>query len=437
MYIAERLSDLDELIQRCRTPQSREYIAEAVSCYRAGAYRATIVNTWIAIVYDMIDKFRELSIAGDSAAKLQIDTFEKHQKQIDEGSEQAIKSALEFERNILNIAKQEMQFFDQQQYIDLSRLREDRHRCAHPSFHRIEDPYKPSAEQARMHLRNAILHVLSQPPIQGRSAIEQVVSLVASKYFPKEIDKAKIQLQGSEFSNPKSSLVKGVVDALLFGFFNDDSPLKFNTNAISGLKASLLLQRELVEKRIETQINKIFWDVPDDKLIGAAFIALEMPEAWNSLNQASKDKIVNFIRVAPVDEALPILRFAIKKTELKDESGDRILELNESELSDGILKYELAEYATRRAIQLYTHVTNWERANFIAEKVILPLIKHFTKDDIEEILKSPRDNGADLPGSRGFRLFIEALMEQEYISRQELNELLDRHSLSQYKVDDA
>lgn len=154
MYSLERLSDLDELVLSCRTDQSKEYISEAVACYRAGAYRAVIVNAWIAIVYDLIDKMKELSASGDGAAKKIIDDFEKHQKQIDEGNEQAIKSSLEFERNILQTAKNEMEFFDQQQLIDLSRLREDRHRCAHPSFHRIDEPYRPSAEQARVHLRS-------------------------------------------------------------------------------------------------------------------------------------------------------------------------------------------------------------------------------------------------------------------------------------------
>lgn len=437
MYTTERLSDLDELVLRCRTVQSRDYIAEAVSCYRAGAYRACIVNVWIAIVYDLIDKIRELSISGDPAAKAIIDEFERHQKQIDEGNDQAIKSALEFERNILNTAKEKMQFFDLQQYIDLTRLREDRHRCAHPSFHRIEDPYKPSAEQARMHLRNAILHVLSQQPVQGKAAIDQVISLVSSKYFPKDTDKAKIQLESSELSNPRPSLVKGVVDSLLFGFFNDDSPLKFNGNTISALKASLLLHRDLVEERIRVQINKIFRDVPDDKLIGAIFIALKIPEAWYSLEQASKDKVTTFIRVAPADEAVPMLRYSISKPELNAVSKERILTLNESELSEGVLKYEFGENAVRRAIQLYTGVRSWDAANSIADKIILPLMKYFTKADIEEIIKSPRETGADLLGSHGFNLFLEELKNQEYITKDEVNELLDKYDLSRYRIQDA
>jgi len=433
MYRSERLTDLDELVLKCRTQQSKEYIAEALACYRAGAYRAVIVNTWIAIVYDLIDKLRELSISGDKGAKKLIDDFENHQKQIDDGNEQAIKAALEFERNILKISKEEMQFFDKQQYIDLERLREDRHRCAHPSFHRIEEPYKPSAEQARMHLRNAILHVLAQQPIQGKAAIDRVLSLVSSSYFPTGVDDAVIQLQGSELKNPKDSLVKGVVDALLFGFFEENSPLKFNSSVLSALKAVILLQRQVAEERIAHQTNKIFRDVSDNELIGAVFIALDIPEAWSALNEASKGKVDSFIKLAPSDNALPIFRHSIKKEELEEVTKSRISKLNEEELSKCINQYELSHHAIDRAIEIYTNVKSWNSANSAYEKLIKPLTKLFTKENIEEIISSPKEKSSDLLGSGGFHSFLESLEEQSSITKKEIDEMLDQHDLSRYK----
>jgi hypothetical protein len=68
----ESFIDLDELIVRCRDKFSRKFIQEAVSCYRAGAYRSCIVATWNAVVFDFLHKLRELELLGDSeAAKLQ------------------------------------------------------------------------------------------------------------------------------------------------------------------------------------------------------------------------------------------------------------------------------------------------------------------------------------------------------------------------------
>jgi hypothetical protein len=55
------LGDLDELVISCRTEEARAYVSEAVACYKAGAFRACIVATWIAVVYDLLAKIRELA----------------------------------------------------------------------------------------------------------------------------------------------------------------------------------------------------------------------------------------------------------------------------------------------------------------------------------------------------------------------------------------
>ena len=69
MQFGERLTDLDKLLLRCRDPQSKVFLAEAIACYRAGAYRAAIISTWIALVFDLISKFKELALTGDVEAQ--------------------------------------------------------------------------------------------------------------------------------------------------------------------------------------------------------------------------------------------------------------------------------------------------------------------------------------------------------------------------------
>lgn len=167
----ESLLDIEVLALRCRSEQSRTYISEAILCYRAGAYRATIVSVWIAVIFDLVDKIRELSLAGEAKAIPIWTRYEKYIQQINDGNTQGIQAALEFERELIHICKNDLQFFDQQQMVDLQRLREDRHRCAHPSFQQIGEPYRPSAEQARLHLTNSVSHVLAQPPVQGKAQL--------------------------------------------------------------------------------------------------------------------------------------------------------------------------------------------------------------------------------------------------------------------------
>lgn len=40
--ISEALSDIEALALKCRSEQSKDYIAEALFCYKSGAYRACI-----------------------------------------------------------------------------------------------------------------------------------------------------------------------------------------------------------------------------------------------------------------------------------------------------------------------------------------------------------------------------------------------------------
>ncbi len=94
------LGDLDELILTCRNEEGRGYIAEAVACYKAGAYRACIVSTWIAVVFDLLSKIRELALSGDAEAQLIVDDLNKWQPLIGKGDMTAIKRSLDLARLI-------------------------------------------------------------------------------------------------------------------------------------------------------------------------------------------------------------------------------------------------------------------------------------------------------------------------------------------------
>src|SRR5262252_3833514 len=60
--------DLDILLTRIRQPKSKAYFLEAVKAYKAGALRSALSSAWVAVVYDLITKYRELQAMGDGAA---------------------------------------------------------------------------------------------------------------------------------------------------------------------------------------------------------------------------------------------------------------------------------------------------------------------------------------------------------------------------------
>jgi hypothetical protein len=113
---------------------------------------------------------------------------------------------------------------DFNEFIDLERLKDDWNRCAHPTFQRIETPYYPTAEQAMYHIKNSVLHVLSQPPVQGKYALENLSKLIESKYFPTNENDAQKQLEESELLRPSLLLLRAFIDYLCFGLFDKTHP---------------------------------------------------------------------------------------------------------------------------------------------------------------------------------------------------------------------
>jgi hypothetical protein len=108
--------DLDILLMRVREPRSKAYFLEAVRAYRAGAPRSAISATWIAVVYDLIAKYRELSVAGDSAATDFIKKWDTATANVD------IKKLLELEGSILSEAANKTQVIGPLALTQLERL---------------------------------------------------------------------------------------------------------------------------------------------------------------------------------------------------------------------------------------------------------------------------------------------------------------------------
>lgn len=421
------LSDLDELILACRTERARAYIQEALIAYRGGAYRAAIVAAWIAVVFDLVDKLRELALAGDAQARQVMTDFDGHLAQLDAGNMQAIGKALEFEREVLTAARDKFQLFDQQQFIDLSRLRDDRNRCAHPTFQR-DGVYHPSAELARTHIRNAIEHALRQPPVQGRSAIDSVIATVASEFFPKKADEARVLLEEGPLGKPTPALVNGVVDRLIWDTFTPGSPLYRKGNPVFALLAVIELHRAQAEPRVASQVRKLGEKIGDEDLPLLALIAARVPEFWNGLTNGQKNRVSLFIQNGPIRHIAVIMRHALKVGDLAETARARLAVMDAEDLAQVVAARPIAE-AVGRAVELYSASQSWAEANMIADRIVLPLFEHLTPDHVRSIIRSPRERKSDIAGSRGLRLLVDAVRQQNLIPKGELDGLLQADHL--------
>lgn len=210
---------LEELVLRCRDKRAQNFIQEAVVCYKNGAYRSAIVATWIAVVFDIIHKLNELDMTGDKNAKVHINNFE----QIVNGGESKLKEALEFERDILSIAKKEFELLTPNELQDLVRLQQDRNRCAHPSMQAIDTVYIPTAELARTHIRNAVEILLSREPVQGQAAFDRICAEIKSEYFPTTKEEAVLHFKSGPLIRARESLIRKLIVGLTKAGIYDDN----------------------------------------------------------------------------------------------------------------------------------------------------------------------------------------------------------------------
>jgi hypothetical protein len=428
----ERLADLDELTLRCRTDLSKSYLAESVAAYRAGAYRASIVAAWVAVVFDFIDKIRELSLTGSAVAKQLLDEFERFQSHLDKGDKTVLDAALKFERGILETARDKLELIDYQQFVDLDRLREDRNRCAHPTYQRIEIPYRPSPELVRTHIHNAVAHVLSQRPLQGKAALDELMGLVRSEFFPTDQEKAKVQLLASALARPSEALFRSFLDSLVYGFFGTDKGFRLKRTTMTALQACLEIDRGRSEARIPNQLDKIARTIEDKDFVAFVALAAHLSGVWPLLEVSTREKVANFAAKAEPKDLIRVLPYLARNSDLGPAVLKRVAGFNPDDLSGAIERWPEREL-TSPAVEAFCKAGSWPVANAIYQNSIRPLLTKLSSIQVEKIIRSSKEAGNDLLGSNGFASFVEAAYEHQLMGQKTLDALLDSLDLEKYK----
>jgi hypothetical protein len=412
------LGDLDELVLSCQNDDGRKYIAEAVACYKAGAYRACIVSAWIAVVYDLLAKIRELALSGDKAAQVTVDNLNRWQPGISSGDQGAIKNSLELERAIVNIANDQFGFFEGMQLTDLERLHADRNRCAHPTYQGTEQPYAPSAELARAHLVHAVRHVLSQAPVQGKAAAAQIIRIVESSFFPTEVEKAKVQFKSVGLDRARESLIRAIVDQLVIGYLEGMPPLKGRDQTACAIRAIAEMHPEICEPRIRRALNSIGRRVADAELVFFIGLQKSYSQMWSLLEVDNRARLSEVVRQCTDDHAQHVIPICVEIPELQDVCRERVSRLGYKQLGFAAQqsKHPIIVKAT---VDLYCSSKSFDSAN-ANYYALEPVLSVLTEVETRRILTATTNEGADLNGAFSFNAFCRFIYENHIIPRAEL-----------------
>lgn len=416
----DRMADLDELVLSCRDLKAREYVAEAVACYHAGAFRSCIVSTWLAVSFDFFDKIAELASLGDTEAEHLHSQF-KNLKQNND-----IHGFLNFERQIPAQCVK-LQMLSPTEEIDMDRLLKDRDRCAHPSINVFDEPFRPTAEQARTHLRNSIEHMLSQPSVKGRAAMEALVKHISTSFFPEDRERIIAYLEQSPLVRPRPTLVKDFVYFLLERLFvNSNEPTSLRI--INILDAVITMHRENTEKALSSILKKLLGKVTPERFGKVVMLLERIPVVWDYVPAGRRAQIEEYVRKMPDDDILPILPSALEFAPLANAAlvrarGAKAYELGEliSSLPQAIGR-KLLDFAVEdlKGSWNFHYINNVVRSCFLRAKDL------FTQDDLEKIIETASEKRA-VAGAFAIQSFVDDFPTFTDVTEQKRDELLDKY----------
>lgn len=384
----QHLSNLDELLQKVRNTHSKNYLNEAIASYRIGAYRAALITTWIAVCVDIIEKIKELSLGDDPIAK----RLEERLNGINSNDHA---SMLSFERDILDMACDELQLISAIEKSHLERLKNDRNVCAHPTFSDDGNQFTPLAELALSYIVQASNYLLIHTPVKGKVVIQRLFDLINEASFPEDSEKAFTVLSSeNNLGRARESSVRNLSLILLKRVFRDENGI--SPELLNRISASLgAIERIAPDVYNEVMANKfgIMLSTATDIQLMRVFPFLITRDVWGNIDDAEKVRIEGLIQSMFVDD---LIKYGITKlTESNYEIKSKLIPVIQG--LDNSQKYTLfSSYPSKtfkkEAIDLFADSRSFDSAELRGANILIPIAKHFNDDDFNQIFDGALTN---------------------------------------------
>jgi len=383
------LSDLDELAQRVRNNHSKDYLKEAIVSYRAGAYRAALIATWISVCVDIIEKIRELSSSGDAAAK----AIEDRLNAINPNDPNAM---LAFEREILDIACEELQLISTIEKSHLERLKDDRNVCAHPTFSIDGSQFTPVAELARAYIVQASNYLLIQVPVKGKVIIERLFELINEQSFPEDEEKAFTILSSDNYlGRARESSVRNLTIILLKRLFRDDkgiSPELLNQICAS-LGAIGRIYPQIYNEVVQGKLSQMLGQATDKQLKRAFPFLAKRYETWGKIEEAVKVRMEGLLQNMSVNELISYKVTALAAIDNNINITYQLI-IKTLEVSDQskLLSSTSSLVFREHVVRLFLDSRSFDSAEYRGINIVLPNSQYLREEDIKTILHDVFNN---------------------------------------------
>lgn len=383
------LTDLDELLQKIINSEAKEYFFEAVSAYRVGAYRLSVISVWIAVCIDITEKIRELSSSGDGDAKAIEDKISAIS--LDKPADM-----LNFEREILNIACEKLELIGPVEKIHLERLKEDRNICAHPNFFKEKNQFDIFAETALSYLVQAANYLLIQPPVKSRAFVTQIFHLIQEPSFPENEDSAyKILSSKSNLGSARSSGIRNLTIIIFKRIFKDKDTISQSTfdKYISALTAIERLYPFIFSETVKSKFNDFFGSASDLFIKRVIRYLSKRSNEWSLLDEGVKLRIQSIISNSNPEEfkKYKLIRLAEKNQLLRESIIIKINEFTQSE-QIAIIKSDTSLLLKENIINIFSNAKSYAAAYDYASSLITPISDRLGSEDIRNIIEAALGN---------------------------------------------
>ena len=380
--------DLDILLTRIRQPQSKVYFLDAVKAYKAGALRGALTSAWVALVYDLIAKYRELSAMGDAAATAFLLSWDNATAAGD------IAKLLQLEGGILEDATANTQVVNRIARTLLDRLREDRHLCAHPAFSAEANLFEPSPELVRLHLVNAVDLVLSQEPLQGKAIFDLYDVDVKSPGFPTAYARILDYVEQRYLTRVRSQNLRN------FGTVLAKSLLKGVPAQWESLHRKIIPSLVAIRERAVTAWPDVSLAIvrlidnlePANRPRAIAFVAA-FPDFWPRLQEPTRTALLATIENAdPAALADYRILAGVTVPQFRTALLVIIANLSRNQLAAAIGSQPLADLWPR-ALEEYQGSGSWRGSEANFGDLIAPFAGRLSSDQLDHLLDAVIDNG--------------------------------------------
>ncbi|MDH2306306.1 MULTISPECIES: hypothetical protein [Providencia] len=385
-----QLTDLDELLSGVKNLHSKGYLKEAIVSYRAGAYRAAVTSTWIAICVDVIQKILELANTGDPEAI-------KLKSQLDNINSNNVAGMLSFEKDILKVAQEDLEIISLIERTQLERIQFDRNICAHPTFSPDGVQFVPKSELVRAYIVMAGNYLLCVSPVNGKAILDIIYTFINSNSFPDDENKAFNTLNSERYlGRVKSSVFRNLFIMIFKRIFRDDKVVSeaLMRNMMYSISTIERLNHNIYKDVSKEKFIPLIADAVDDNFERLFRVLYYKPELWQLADDAIKNRLEQLLKNMNVNSLLENKVNAIVDL-TSDMTSSFLYNINRLDFNNKKLIYKAlpCKALALNVVDLFIESSSFNEA-FNNGLILLEYSQYFTDELLNKTLNGTLDNSA-------------------------------------------